>query len=187
MFKELFPILRQRAVMMSILHLEDDTLRVSVIPKLLKEGENSALTEPFSIEGSAEELDTQLPEAIINYTTSHLQLKSTLEQAQATIAAAAAEAKKDAAAKSRARQLATKSGTTGNEPTAKNEPVKPEPAKTTHVLPGLFDPPTEPAGKSDTAMAAVPARSEEITSSELAEQEHMTDMEEEDDTHNHPA
>ncbi len=45
------------------------------------------------------------------------------------------------------------------------------------MLPGLFDPPTESAGKSDPAIGAVPAPSEEITSSESTEHELMTDGE----------
>ena len=61
MFVELLPILRDRVVMISVTHLENDSLRVSIIPKMLKEGENTALTEPFTVEGTAEEMDSQIP------------------------------------------------------------------------------------------------------------------------------
>lgn len=36
MFKELVPYLRHRAVMLTVTHLEDEQIRVNVIPKKLK-------------------------------------------------------------------------------------------------------------------------------------------------------
>jgi len=44
MFKELAPYLRQRAVLLTVTHIEDDQIRVNVIPQKLKDGENAALT-----------------------------------------------------------------------------------------------------------------------------------------------
>jgi PRTRC genetic system protein E len=50
-------------VLLTVTSLEDDQIRVNVIPKKLKEGENSALTTPMSFTGTAVELDDQLPNA----------------------------------------------------------------------------------------------------------------------------
>jgi len=57
MFKELAPYLRQRAVLLTVTHVEEDQIRVNVIPQKLREGENAALTTPLTVTASAEELD----------------------------------------------------------------------------------------------------------------------------------
>ncbi|HTF62198.1 MAG TPA: PRTRC system protein E [Edaphobacter sp.] len=62
--------------------LEDDQIRVNVIPKKLKEGENSALTTPMSFTGTAAALDEQLPDAIASFVASHLELKHSLVRAK---------------------------------------------------------------------------------------------------------
>jgi PRTRC genetic system protein E len=53
MFQQLVPLLRQRSVLLTVTSLEDDQIRVNVIPKKLREGENSALTTPMSFTGTA--------------------------------------------------------------------------------------------------------------------------------------
>ncbi len=64
-FTELMPLLRQRAVMITISDVGQGLLRVNIIPrKLVVDGssdENTALTTPLSITGKAEELDRELP------------------------------------------------------------------------------------------------------------------------------
>ena len=52
MFQQLVPLLRQRSVLLTVTSLEDDQIRVNVMPKKLKEGENSALTTPMSFTGT---------------------------------------------------------------------------------------------------------------------------------------
>jgi PRTRC genetic system protein E len=59
MFQQLVPLLRQRSVLLTLTSLEDDQIRVNVMPKKLKEGENNALTTPMSFTGTAAELDEQ--------------------------------------------------------------------------------------------------------------------------------
>ena len=44
MFKELAPYLRQCAILLIVTHLEEDQIRVNVIPQKIKDGENTALT-----------------------------------------------------------------------------------------------------------------------------------------------
>jgi PRTRC genetic system protein E len=80
MFKELSPLLRQRAVLLTVTRLEEDEIRVNIIPKKLKESENNALTTALKVTGTAEELDRELPSAIVNFVSSCLQMKNSLEK-----------------------------------------------------------------------------------------------------------
>jgi PRTRC genetic system protein E len=139
MFKELAPYLRQRAVLLTVTRLEDDQISVNIIPKKLGDGENTALTTPFKLTGTAEELDRDLPSSIVDFVASHLQLKSTLERAKAEMDAAG----KAAQAEARAKKLPAKKDPLKEEPAkpvAAVKPVevaKPEPPKTF----SLFDTP----------------------------------------------
>ena len=88
MFKELVPILRNRAVLMTATALDDDQIRVNVVPKKMKDGDHDALTTPLSVTGTAEELDTQLAATLVGFVASHLQMKNALEKAKADMDAA---------------------------------------------------------------------------------------------------
>src|SRR5271170_7584394 len=101
MFKELVPILRQRAVLLTVTFLEEDQIRVNIVPKKIKDGDNDALTTPLSVTGTAEELDTELSLTIVSFVASHLQLKNTLEKAKAEMAEAAKTAQAEARAKAK--------------------------------------------------------------------------------------
>jgi PRTRC genetic system protein E len=83
MFKELAPYLRQRAVLLTVTHVEEDQIRVNVIPQKLKEGENAALTTPLTVTASAEELDRDLPATLVSFVGAHLGLKNSLDRAKA--------------------------------------------------------------------------------------------------------
>ncbi len=99
MFKELGPLLRQRTVVMILTRLEDDTIRVNVIPRKLNESENDALTTPLSVAGTAEDLDAELSSALVQFVGAHLELRNTLETAKDQMAAAAKAAKAEARSK----------------------------------------------------------------------------------------
>jgi PRTRC genetic system protein E len=99
MFKELAPYLRQRAVLLTVTRLDDDQISVNIIPKKLQNGENTALTTPIKLTGTAEELDRDLPSSIVDFVASHLQLKSTLDRAKAEMDAAGKAAQAEARAK----------------------------------------------------------------------------------------
>jgi PRTRC genetic system protein E len=101
MFKELVPILRHRAILMTVTLLEEDQIRVNVVPKKLKDGDNDALSTPLSVTGTAEELDTQLASTLVNFARAHLQLKNTLEKAKAEMDAAAKVAQTEARSKTK--------------------------------------------------------------------------------------
>jgi PRTRC genetic system protein E len=169
MFKELAPYLRQRAVLLTVTHLEEDQIRVNVIPKKLNEGENAALTTPLSVTGTAEELDRDLPSTLVDFVASHLQLKNTLDRAKAEMDAAAktaqaeARAKKTPAKKDPPKVDAEKPAV----PVTPAEPAKPEPPKTF----SLFDAP-----------AAAPAVAEEVDEDEeILADSSATDEQEEDE------
>ena len=139
MFKELAPYLRQRAVLLTVTRLDDDQISVNIIPKKLQDGENTALTTPFKLTGTAEELDRDLPSSIVDFVAAHLQLKSTLDRAKAEMDAAG----KAAQAEARAKKLPAKKDQAKAQPatpvaTMKPvEAVKPEQPKTF----SLFDAP----------------------------------------------
>ena len=140
MFKELAPYLRQRAVLLTVTRLEDDQISVNIIPKKLQDGENTALTTPFKLTGTAEELDRDLPSSIVDFVAAHLQLKSTLDRAKAEMDAAGKAAQAEARAK---KQPAKKEQpkVEPDKPSTSAKPIevaKPEPPKTF----GLFDAPT---------------------------------------------
>ena len=108
MFQQLVPLLRQRSVLLTVTSLEEDQIRVNVLPKKLADGENAALTTPMSFTGTAAELDAQLPDAIVSFVASHLELKNTLDRAKEEMAAAAKAAQDEARNKSKtAKKAAT--------------------------------------------------------------------------------
>ena len=138
MFKELGPLLRQRTVVMILTRLEDDTIRVNVIPRKLNESENDALTTPLSVAGTAEDLDAQLPSALVQFVGAHLELRNTLESAKEQMAAAAKTAKAEARSKV----------------TPKTAPVLTEPAGAETKKPGDAAPRAAEPGKQEPARNA---------------------------------
>jgi len=178
MFKELAPYLRQRAVLLTVTHIEEDQIRVNVIPQKLKEGENAALTTPLTVTASAEDLDRDLPSALVQFVGAHLELKNTLESAKEQMAAAAKAAKAEARSKA-----APKTAPVPTEPTAAEtkkpadaapkaaEPRKQEPARNA----SLFD--IGPSPESVPLCASDASEEEEI----LAEADEDEPTDESDD------
>jgi len=143
MFKELAPYLRQRAVLLTVTHIEDDQIRVNVIPQKLKDGENAALTTPLTVTGTADELDRDLPATLVNFVSAHLELRNTLDRAKAEMDAAAktAQAEARSKAKTTAKKDPPKPETTKPTDTPKpTQPVKEQPPSTS----SLFDMPVSP-------------------------------------------
>lgn len=101
MFKELAPLLRQRAVLLTITHLEDEQIRLNVIPQKIKDGENAALTTPLTVTGNSEELDRDLASTLVNFVGAHLGLKNTLDRVKEEMDAAAKAAQTEARSKSK--------------------------------------------------------------------------------------
>jgi PRTRC genetic system protein E len=140
MFQQLVPLLRQRSVLLTVTLLDDDQVRVNVMPKKLADSENTALTTPLSFTGTAAELDEQLPAAISSFVASHLELKNTLEKAREEMAAAAKAAQEEARNKAKHAKKPLNVQTKEVEPVTKEESKKePEPPR----IPNLFDAPEE--------------------------------------------
>jgi len=156
MFKELGPLLRQRTVVMILTRLEDDTIRVNVIPRKLTESENDALTTPLSVAGTAEELDAELPSALVQFVGAHLELKNTLESAKEQMAAAAKAAKVEARSKTAAKPVpartepaATQTKKSADETPKPAEPRKQEPTRNASLFDIGSSPESAPLSASD--------------------------------------
>jgi PRTRC genetic system protein E len=164
MFKELVPILRNRAVLMTATALDDDQIRVNVVPKKMKDGDHDALTTPLSITGTADELDAQLAATLVGFVASHLQMKNALEKAKADMDAAtkAAQAEARAKAKTPASKAPVKAESAPATIAQSPEPAKPAPAKPA----SLFDTPAPNEDEDDSppeeGYTVEPGESEEL-------------------------
>ena len=134
MFQQLVPLLRQRSVLLTVTSLEEDQIRVNVLPKKLADGENAALTTPMSFTGTAAELDAQLPDAIVSFVASHLELKNTLDRAKEDMAAAAKAAQDEAKNKSKTAKKAAPAASACEEGRAESQQSR-------QKAPSLFDMP----------------------------------------------
>ena len=151
MFKELVPILRSRAVLMTATALDDDQIRVNVVPKKMKDGDHDALTTPLSVTGTAEELDAQLGPTLVGFVASHLQMKNALEKAKSDMDAATKAAQAEARAKARIPASKTPAKVETAPANAVAQPTKPaEPALAKST--SLFDAPA-PADNEDEPSA----------------------------------
>ena len=167
MFKELVPILRSRAVVMTATALDNDQIRVNVVPKKVKDGDNDALTTPLSVTGTAEELDAQLGPTLVGFVASHLQMKNALEKAKADMDSAtkAAQAEARAKAKTPVTKMSAKVDAAPATVAAQTrEPAKPAPSKPA----SLFDAPM-PAEVEDDSITAAGYTSDPDESDELDE------------------
>ena len=144
MFKELAPYLRQRAVLLTVTRLEEDQIRVNVIPQKLKDGENTAITTPLSVTGTAEELDRDLPSTIVNFVSAHLQLTNTIDRAKAEMDAAAKTAQAEARAKTKTPTKREPSKPDTDKPAAITKPVETAKLETPKTA-SLFDAPAATA------------------------------------------
>ena len=70
LFAQLEPLLAHRAVLITVSKLDGDQLQVNICPRQLKEGENSALTIPLCVTGTAVELDADLVTQIARFVAS---------------------------------------------------------------------------------------------------------------------
>jgi PRTRC genetic system protein E len=176
MFRQLVPLLRQRSVLLTVTSLEDDQIRVNVIPKKLKEGEYSALTVPMSFTGTAAELDEQLPDAIVSFVASHLALKNTLARARQEMDPAAKSAQEEARSKAKSSKKPPSESAGKVEPAAQEEQKKePEPPRT----PGLFDHPAKPQSAPKPARVAPVADAATLVSATEAVSASANDEEDE--------
>ncbi len=150
MFTELMPLLAERTVLITVARESDTTLRVNVIPKQAKEGENAALSTPLSFVGTPEELDRDFARELAAYVDTHRQLGSTLAQAKATMEAAAKAAQEEGKRKADEKRKAKPSSST------------PAPAASTqHTAAVNPDPAPASAGNLFGGTPADPAQSQQ--------------------------
>jgi PRTRC genetic system protein E len=96
MFAELMPLLRRRRLLLTVSLVEGDTIRATVVPQKVSDTEDNSLTTPLAITGTAEELDRDLPQQLVEFTGAHLQLQTTLASAKAEMDAAAKAVREEA-------------------------------------------------------------------------------------------
>jgi len=132
MFTELMPLLRKRRLLLTISLIEGDTIRATVVPQRATDTEDNALTTPLAITGTAEELDRDLPQQLVEFTGAHLQLQTTLASAKAEMEAAAKAAREEA------RKKTTKPTGTINQTAPATPPASPD--RSEPEPPSLFEP-----------------------------------------------
>lgn len=158
MFVELMPIIRNRSLTIIVMDAGEGMLKINIIPKQLKEDENSALSLPLApqmIEGTPEEFDRDLPDALKQYVANHLTIAQVVEKSTAEVE----QVKKDteAALKTAKNEAATKlkKGNAHAAPAAAVQHSVPAPPPP----PSLFDafgatPAPEPAAGTAPAASA---------------------------------
>src|SRR5271157_4669559 len=125
MFAELMPLLRKRRLLLTVSLIEGDTIRATVVPQKATDTDDNAVTTPLAITGTAEELDHDLPQQLVEFTGAHLQLQTTLASAKAEMEAAAKAAREEPRKKTSKPSSASNS-TTPAAPAATPVPKEPE-------------------------------------------------------------
>jgi PRTRC genetic system protein E len=180
MFKELAPLVRHRAVLFTVSHVEDDQFRVNVIPKKVADGDNDALTTPVSVTGTVEDLDKELPETLLHFVSSHLELKNSLERAKAEMEEASKAARAEARKKSGSQITKKDPAGNSNKPTVASE--APAPAKTESPrAASLFDTAPAPAGVSEADAAGASSAELEVDEDEEVLREAYAEVEPQED------
>jgi PRTRC genetic system protein E len=159
MFKELAPLVRHRAVLFTVTHIEEDQFRVNVIPKKITDAESNALTTPVSVTGTVDDLDRELPQTLLHFVSSHLELKNTLERAKAELEEASKTARAEARKKSANQATRKDAAGISNKPAAALEVPAPAKAETLKAA-SLFDSAPERA-TGDTRPSCVESETDE--------------------------
>ncbi len=134
MFVELMPVLAGRTVMITIARIDEERIRVNVIPTKASEDENTALSTPLSLTGSPAELDAELGKHLVAYMDSHQQLRTTLAEAKAQMDAAAKAAQEKARRQAEERKKKTEEKSAAEEKTSEatvESPSDPKPEAAT--------------------------------------------------------
>ncbi len=131
LFAQLAPLLAHRAVLITVSKLDGGELQVNICPRQLKEGENSALTIPLCLTGTAGDLDSELVAQVSSFVASHVGLNSNLAALEKEVAEAEKAAREDARKK---QKVVGNGGKKGTEPASRAAPdstskPEPEPAK----------------------------------------------------------
>jgi PRTRC genetic system protein E len=162
MFKELAPLVAKRSLILTISSVADERIRVTITPRPTGKDDVKELSQPFAVEGTAEELDTELSNAIVNYTASHMTLEKSLAEVKASMEATLKEVKDEAAKKVAEAKKTAKVGTKTVSPTPAKVEVKkaPEEPSLFGAAPAVAETPT-PAPAPETATEAESGASDE--------------------------
>ena len=163
MFQELTPILSKRSLVLTVTSLaESGLVRVTVTPRSLGKDDPKALSTPFVVEGTAEELDNGLPAALVGYVGEHMTLDRALASVKTTMDAELQVAKDEAAKKvaeakkaSGVKDLPKTTVEAKKEEPKMVEPKKPETQPTLSLF-GEPEPQTTPAPAAAPALAPEP-------------------------------
>jgi len=176
MFKELAPLLAKRTLILTASALGEERIRVTITPRPTGKDDAKELAQPFTVEGTVEELDTELPDAIINFAAAHMTLEKSLADVKAGMEASLKEVKDEAAKKV---AEAKKTNKVGNKTATTTKPA-PE-VKKAPEPPSLFDvgaPGTEtPAAAPDTAPTPIATTADEPDEVDEDEEEEDDDAE----------
>ena len=168
MFKELAPLLAKRTLILTASAVGEERIRVTITPRPTGKDDAKELAQPFTVEGTVEELDTELPDAIINFAAAHMTLEKSLADVKAGMEASLKEVKDEAAKKV---AEAKKTNKVGNKTTTTTKPA-PE-VKKAPEPPSLFDvgaPGTEtPAAAPAAAPTPIATESDEVDEDEEEE------------------
>ena len=150
MFKELQPLLANRALTITVAALSGEQIRVNVIPHsrpedakvneqikyshkdevaAIPEAAVNALTTPISLTGTAEEIDAKLSDVLLQFVESHTQLKATFDRACAEISGAVKAIDERNKNKSKAKTAGAKAGQK-EDPKTKPDAGKPKAEET---------------------------------------------------------
>ena len=149
-FAELLPMLNDRTIMMVVAKADDSHLTVSVVPKLVKDDENPALTTPLCCTGTPDELDRELPTQVREFVGGYVTLSGNLAEIRREREDAEKAAREDAKKKTKV------VGNGGAKAKAPESTPKPEPPKQEPAMLSLFDAPTETPNAASAPDAPLP-------------------------------
>ena len=147
-FSQMLPLLADRTVVLIVAKADDGNLTVSVIPKRVKDSENSALLTPMCCTGAADELDRDLPAQLGNFVAGYVRLSNNLAEIERERQDAEKAAREQARAKQKGSAAAKK-----NESDDKAEPAKPAGPPPPPML-SLFDSAADNPTKGDAVQPA---------------------------------
>lgn len=160
-FSQMLPLLADRTVVLVVAKADDGNLTVSVIPKRVKDSENSALLTPMCCTGAADELDRDLPAQLGNFVAGYVRLSNNLAEIERERQDAEKAAREQARAKQKGSAAAKK-----NETDDKAEPAKPAGPPPPPML-SLFDSAADSPTKSDAVQPATEGIRVEPSSSSI--------------------
>ena len=140
-FEQLIPMLAERTVMLVVTKADEQHLSVSVIPKRMKDGENTALLTPLCCTGTAQELDRELPAQLREFVAGHVKLANNLGEIQREREEAEKAAREEAKRKQKTAGAAARKTAEPALPAATTK--KPEPERPPAL--SLFDQAEAPA------------------------------------------